>query len=141
MWTENKYYLGAHTCVRVEMFPQMGALLESLAAHRARVPTVPAMDAQNMGLHVGVPREELEANATSMFITDLSQLANIRILVVLLVLMCLQHDPPLDGLVTGIALVRCIQIFVIGSTGKVVDRIGHYCILLVLSLLTLLAPG
>ena len=71
------------------MFPQVGALLEPLTTHRTGVPTVSAMDAQDVSLHVGVPREQLEANATGMFITDLSQLANIRIFVVLLVLMCL----------------------------------------------------
>ena len=105
------------TCVRIEMFPQMCALLETLATHGARIPSVTTVYAQNVSFDVRVAREQLQANAAGMFITDLSQLANIRVLVVLLVLMCLKHDPPLDGLVAGIALVRGIQIFIVRSTG------------------------
>ena len=104
------------TCVRVEMLPQMCALLETLATHGTGVPSVTTVYTQNVSFNVRVAREQLQANAAGMFITDLSQLANIWVLVVLLVLMCLEHDPPLDGFVAGIALVWGIQIFIIRCT-------------------------
>lgn len=60
------------TCVRIQMFPQMGALLETLSAHGARVPAVPAMNSQYVGLDVAIAGEELETDSTSMLIADLA---------------------------------------------------------------------
>lgn len=127
--------------MRVEMLPQMGALLEALAAHGAGVAPVSTMDSQNVRLDVAVAGEQLEADTTGMFITDLAQLTDVGVLVMLLVLVSLQHDSALDGLVAGVALVRRVQILVVGGAGQVVDRVGQDGVLFVGSLLALLAAA
>ena len=74
-----------------------------------------------------------------MLVANLSQLTNVWILIVLLVLVSLEHDASFDGFVASVTLVRCVQIFVVGSTWQVVDRVGQDSILLVLSLFSFLS--
>ncbi len=124
--------------MRVQVFSQMGALLEPLAAHGARISAVATMHSEDVGLDVAVPRKELEADAAGVLVADLPDPAHVGVLVVLLVLMCLQHHSSLDRLVAGLALVRRVQIFVVGGAGQIVYGVGKNRVLLVLPLLAAL---
>ena len=66
------------------MLPQVSALLESLAAHLARVAPVAAVDAQDVRLDVTVAREQLEADAAGVLV------ANIKVVQLGVVVMLLE---------------------------------------------------
>ena len=58
--------------MRVQMLSEMSAFLETLAAHGARVATVAAVHPQDVSLHVAVSGEQLQANPTGVFISDVN---------------------------------------------------------------------
>ena len=124
------------------MLSEMGALLEPLAAHGARVPAVPAMDPQDVGLDVAIAGEQLQADSASVLVTDV-HMGELRVVEVLLVLVGLKHHAALDGLVTVSARVGRVQVFVVRRARQVVDRLRHDGVLLVVGfpLLAALAAG
>ena len=76
------YFLNL-TCMGVKMLPQVCALLEALATHLTRVASVTAVDAQNMRLHVAVPSEKLQADATCVLVADI-EVGQLRVIVMFL---------------------------------------------------------
>jgi hypothetical protein len=86
------------TSVRVKVLSEVGALLEPLAAHGTRVPAVAAVDPQDVGLDVAVSSEELEADTAGVLVADV-EARKLRVVVVFLILVSLEHDASLDGLV------------------------------------------
>lgn len=108
----------------------MGALFEPLSTHRAGVASISAMDSEDVRLHVGVAREQLETDATGVLVADV-QVFDFGIFVMLLVLMGLQHDPALDGLVAVVAGIGGVQVFVVRCAGQVVHGFCQYLVLFV----------
>jgi hypothetical protein len=69
--------------VSVEVLAEVGALLEPLAAHGARVPAVAAVHPQDVRLDVAVAREQLQADPARVLVADVD-VGKVRIVVVLL---------------------------------------------------------
>lgn len=108
----------------------MSAFLKPFPTHGAGVPSVTTMDPEDVSFHVTIPSKQFQANATSVFVTNV-QVVNLRIIEMLLVLMGLEHHTTFDGLVTLVTRVRCVEVFVIGRTREVVNGLGQDLILLV----------
>ena len=97
------------------------------------------MDSQNVGFDITISSEELKTNSTSMFVSHLTQLANIGILVVLLVLVSLKHNTSFDSFITCVTLVRRIKILVVRCAWQVVDGVRQDGVLLMGSFFSFLS--
>ena len=103
----------------------MGALLKPFSTHCTRIPSVPTMDSQNVGFDITITSEEFKANSTSVFVTALSQLANVGVLIVLLVLVSLKHNTSFYSFITSVTLVRRVQVLVVRCARQVIDGVGQ----------------
>ena len=99
----------------------MRTLFEPFAADFARVSPVAAVDPQDVRLHVAIPRKQLQTNSADVLVPEIAQRLYLGVLVVLLVLVSLQHDPALDGLVALRTRVRRREVFVVGGARDVFD--------------------
>lgn len=103
--------------VGVQMLSQMGRLLESFPTHSAGISSVPAMNTEYVRLHIRVSREKLQTNPASKFVLREVARLKIRIFMMLLELMGLHHHLAFDASVTSFAVVRDVQIIIIGDAG------------------------
>lgn len=109
-----------------------------LATEVAGISPVTTMDPKDVRLDVRVPGEELQADAAGVLVVRKGGGLETGVLVVLLVLVSLQHYLPLHHPVAGTAVVRRVQVLVVGGTGQVLVAVLLRRI--VLGRLMLLAP-
>ena len=101
------------------MLSKMRALLEPLAAHGARVATVATVDTKDVGLNVRIARKQFKANTTRVLVAQI-HVVQLRIVIVFLVDVRLQHDSALDRLITVLARVRRVDVLVVGCARQLV---------------------
>lgn len=74
-----------------------------------------------MRLHVRVAREQLQANPAGILVVGEGGCLELRVLVVLLVLVRLEHNLALHHAVAGLAVVRSVDVIVVGDEGHFLE--------------------
>jgi len=103
--------------MRIQMLTQMRRFFKPFPALGARISPISTMNPENMRLDVRVPGEEFQAHPAGVLILREGRGFKLRVLMVLLKPVGLEHHLSLHYSVTGLAIVGGIDVVIIRSTG------------------------